>query len=359
MEKNLKMKVAVVLPRNMTFKESGATSIDLIVRDQVLHSSYGKTSIVIGPQIDDPYSDINYHGVNGKSQSHLNQAYLDEIRRYKPDIVVVHQYPKTAYSMAKNLPSTPIILYRHGLIKPRTNKVSKMWKIREFKPISKIIFVSEFIKSEFLNDFSTLNSKCVVIGNAIDTNFWRPAKIKENRICFVGRALIEKGIIELIEGFRKLDLPDWQLDIVVTVSTSREIEFFKRIQQKITEADQIELMSNQTINEVQELLSRAKITTLPSIVREGFPRSIMESMSCGCATITSKSGGTPEVVGSSAILLDKVTSDSIFEKLDLLIKHPNQIESWGVSARNHAVQHLGINSHIKKYDAELSSCVND
>ena len=85
----------------------------------------------------------------------------------------------------------------------------------------------------------------------------------------------------------------------------------------------------------------------------------MESMSCGCATIASKSGGTPEAVGSSAILLDKVTSDSIFEALDSLTKHPNQIESWGASARNHAVQNLGINSHIKKYDAELSSCVND
>ena len=353
------MKVAVVLPRNMTFKESGATSIDLIVRDQILHSNYGKTSIVVGPQIDNPFSEIKYHGVNGKSQSQLNQAYLDEIRRYNPDIVIVHQYPKTAYILAKNLPSTPVILYRHGLIKPRTNKVSKVWKIREFNPISKIIFVSEFIKSEFLNDFSTLNSKCVVIGNAIDTNFWQPAEIKVNRICYVGRALIEKGIIELIEGFRKLNLPDWKLDIVVTVSTSREIEFFKRIQQEIIETDQINLMPNQTINEVQASLSRSKIATLPSIVREGFPRSVMESMSCGCATIASKSGGTPEAVGSSAILLDKVTSDSIFEALDSLTKHPNQIESWGASARNHAVQNLGINSHIKKYDAELSSCVND
>ena len=359
MEKIHKMKVAVVLPRNMTFKESGATSIDLIVRDQVLHSSYGKTSIVIGPQIDNPFSEINYHGVNGKSQSQLNQAYLDEIQRYEPDIVIVHQYPKTAYLLAKNLPPTPVILYRHGLIKPRTSKISKMWKIRQFKPISKIIFVSEFIKSEFLTDFSALNSKCVVIGNAIDTNFWRPAETKESRICYVGRALIEKGIIELIEGFRILNLPDWQLDIIVAVSTDREIEFFKRIQQEIIETDQINLMSNLTINEVQESLSRSKIATLPSIVREGFPRSVMESMSCGCATIASRSGGTPEVVGSSAILLNNVTSDSIFKALDSLTKHPDQIESWGASARNHAVQHLGINSHIKKYDAELSSCVNN
>ncbi len=352
------MKIAVVLPRNMTFTESGATSIDLIVRDQVQNSTYNNTSIVVGPKNQNPFPRIDYKGVTGNSQRQLNHAYLNEIQQFNPNIIVVHQYPMTAHFLAKKLPSIPVVLYRHGLTKPRTNWLSQLRKLQQFKPVAKIILVSEFIKGEFLKDFPTLKSKCTVIGNAVDTNFWKPAETKENIISYVGRALIEKGIIELIQGFQSLNLDDWVLELAVTVSTKREIEFFQQIQQKIISENRINLRSNLTAIEVQDLLSRSKIATLPSIVREGFPRSVVEAMSCGCATVTSTSGGTPEAVSSSAILLDDVNPDSISDTLNLLTKDPSQIQIWSERARKHAEQYLGLNSHIKKYDSVLEACVN-
>lgn len=353
------MKVAVVLPRNMNFTEFGATSIDLIVKDQIQGSAYSNSSIVVGTEIQNPFDEVDYRGVAGHTQRRLNLAYLEAIQRFSPSIIVVHQFPKTASLLAKKFPTIPVILYRHGLTKPRSGRFSRFRKIHQYKPISKFIFVSNFIKSEFLKDFPSLNSKCAVLGNAIDTEQWKPAAIKENKICYVGRALVEKGIIELIQGFKKLNFPNWTLDLIVTVSTTREKRFFQQIQQEIGESKQINLQANLTTHEVREQLSLSKIATLPSIVKEGFPRSVVEAMSCGCATIASTSGGTPEVTGSAAIMLDNVTPDTISHALNSLISEPNKLQSWSEKARNHAKLHLGLNTHIKKYDAILASCVID
>ena len=350
------MKVVVILPRNMAFTDSGATSIDLIVRDQVQHSTFSDSSIVVGPQVQTPFDGIDYRGLTGNNQRQLNQSYLNEIQRIKPNIVVVHQYPKTACLLASKLPSLPVILYRHGLTKPRNNWFSRFRKFQQFKPVSKIIFVSEFIKSEFLRDYPTLTSKCEVLENAINTEFWKPSETKENIICYVGRALKEKGVIELIKGFQNLDSPDWGLELVVTVLTTREHEFYRQIKHEISGDQRITLRTNLSTNEVRELLSRSKIATLPSIVKEGFPRSVIEALSCGCATIASTSGGTPEVTGSAAKLLDVVTPDAILDTLNSLINDPVQIKNWGGKARKHAVKYLGIDSHIKKYDAILTTC---
>jgi len=91
---------------------------------------------------------------------------------------------------------------------------------------SKIIFISAALNRTFLNHpsiksiKSRLLSKILVIGNGID-NFWlsnlkQQAKLKPNKILYIGRFDGNKNTLSLIEGVLKLksEFPDLKLDLV-------------------------------------------------------------------------------------------------------------------------------------------------
>jgi len=352
------MKVAVVLPRGMVFSETGATSIDLVVRDQIQNSQYSQTSYVIGVDVTKPFEEIDYRPILPQGQKQLNVAYLEQIKKDLPDVIVVHQYPQTAAFLAQHLPKVPVILYRHGLLKKRASWASKFIKQFQFRKLARIIFVSDFIKDAFLDDFPIYKSRCTTIHNSVDTNYWTPAVEKKQSICFAGRARQDKGILELILAFQSLPKNDWELDLVLAVQTDAERAFFGYVEHQLKDAKNIFLRKNLKSHEVRDVFASAKIAALPSIVKEGFPRAVVEAMSSGCATIATHSGGTPEAVGPAGILLEEATSENIGEVLSDLVSHPEEVKRWGRRARLHAVNHLDLKVKAVEYDAVLSSYMN-
>ena len=344
------MKIAYILPRGMSFSENGATSIDLVVRDQVLNSKFRDDSTVIGQTISKPFAGLKYLGIEGTNQRQRNNGYLACVRSQLPDIVVVHQYPNTASFLARKLPDIPIVLYRHGLFRPRTGWLTKQLKKNQFRPIAAMVFVSRFIQSKFLQDYPQFRERNIVINNAIDTEVWKPASQKENRICFAGRARQDKGILELIEGYRNLPKTNWKLELILAVTNKTEREFYERVHQLVATEKTINLHSNIPTENVRDAFARAKIAVLPSIVSEGFPRTVVEALATGCVTIATRSGGTPEAVGSVGILLEYATPIAIRESLNSLIKQPDKLESLSKKSRDHAVKHLNIKLQIAQLD---------
>ncbi|KZK87651.1 Spore coat protein SA [Pseudovibrio sp. W64] len=352
------MKIAVVLPRGMVFSETGATSIDLVVRDQIQNSQYNQTSYVVGVDVTEPFEGIDYRPILPLGQRQLNKAYLEQIKKDVPDVVVVHQYPQTAAYLAQHLHKVPVILYRHGLLKKRAGWASKLIKQFQFRKLARIIFVSDFIRDAFLEDFPSCKARCTTINNAVDTNYWAPSVEKKKSICFAGRARQDKGILELILAYQSLPESEWELDLVLAVQTDAERAFFGYVEHQLKDAKNINLRKNLRSNEVREVFASAQIAALPSIVKEGFPRAVVEAMSSGCATITTRSGGTPEAVGSAGILLEKTTPEVISKALLGLISHPDEIVQWGRRARLHAINHLDLKVKAVEYDAVLSSYLN-
>ena len=95
---------------------------------------------------------------------------------------------------------------------------------------------------------------------------------------------------------------------------------------------------------------------ISSIVKEGFPRAVVEAMACGCATVATSSGGTPEAIGSHGILLDEATQETIKHALYELVHDPERIDRLGRAARAHAIDNLDINAKAIEYDSLLRKC---
>ncbi|MTI18201.1 glycosyltransferase [Rhodobacteraceae bacterium RKSG542] len=348
------MKVAVVLPRGMNFSAVGATSIDLVTRDLIENSSYKANCLVIGEAVPDPFKALNFKGIEAKSQKQFDRQCIKALKEFEPKVIVVHQYPETANTIAKSFEGTKVVLYRHGLLKKRSGKIDRFFKGLVFKHLSHIVFVSEFIRQQFLEDYPSLTGRTLVINNAVDVEFWRPAEIKSNTAVYVGRCRRDKGIFELVEGFKKVEISGWKLQLVVAVQTDEEKALFKILSQAVEGEPSISISKNLSSDAVRDVLAEAKIAVLPSIVREGFPRAVVEAMACGCAVIATNRGGTPEAAGDCAILLDEPTPSVIAKALQELSANEAHLAELAEAGRERIATKLRIQTIAKDYDQFLA-----
>lgn len=361
------MKVAVVLPRGMHFSPKGATSIDIVARDLMLASRHRGTSYIIGQEVDAPFDDLDFRSISFSSQKDAARAIVDKLKQDLPDVIVVHQHPETAAHVARALPQVPTVLHRHGLLKVKSNPVARWFKKRQFTPFKKIIFVSDFIRQSFLVQYPTLASKTEVVFNGVDTDFWAPAATKTKDIVFVGRAREDKGLFPLLEAFNSLkeatesgagdESADWRLKLILGVQTDTEKALEADIRAACAGSDKIDILTNEPSERVRDHLASASIAALPSIVREGFGRVIVEAMACGCVTLATKQGGAIESGGEAALLLDTPTAPDFTQRLTQtladLIQDEQKLQQHFRLGREHVIQNFTLSAVAQHYDSVL------
>ncbi|MCV6545797.1 MAG: glycosyltransferase family 4 protein [Cohaesibacter sp.] len=347
------MTIAIVLPRAMVFSPKGATSIDLVAKDLLLHSQLKGQTVVYGPDVEEPFEGFDFVGLKASNQRQRDRELVEHLKSQKPSCVVVHQYVQTAELIASKLPNSRVILHRHGLLKKRKNALARFVKSRSYRKLSNIVFVSNFIRGSFLEDFPGLNNRSEVINNGVDTEFWRPLRDKKQQVSYVGRAREDKGILGLIKGFRQANVSDWRLKLVCAVQTQAEHEFFQSVKALIRDSDAIDLVSNYSAEEVRDCLAESLVAISPSIVKEGFPRAVVEAMSCGCATLATLSGGTVEAVGDAAYILEDSNPNTLASAFEELLSDSAWVAELGLEARQHACTALEIRDISRAYDTIL------
>ncbi|WP_417688643.1 glycosyltransferase family 4 protein [Roseibium sp.] len=352
------MKVAVVLPRGMRFSPDGATSIDIVAHDLICASRFRSSTYVIGEQNEAPFEDVDFRPVATGRPSFVAREVVAELAFDRPDVIVVHQHPETAARIARGVPGIPVLLHRHGLLKESRGFLSRWRKERQLSQMAGIIFVSDFIRQSFLAQFPKLANRTGVIFNAVDTALWHPSTEKRKEVVYVGRARQDKGILPLIAAFKTLTNPDWCLKLILGVQTDTEAAFFAEVESRTANSSKIELLKNEQSAAVQDHLARASIAALPSIVREGFPRAVVEAMACGCAVVATRQGGTPEAAGDAAILLETPDASDFTARLSETLKDLTMdrdlLGEMCSKARAHALSNLGIEAVARSYDDLLS-----
>jgi glycosyltransferase involved in cell wall biosynthesis len=173
--------------------------------------------------------------------------------------------------------------------------------IINFVHIDKIIAVSQFVKSSISRELGFWwKPKVVVVYNSIDVNLFKPASEKVERIPYsifcIAHLIKEKGIHDLIIAISKLS-EEYKNKVSLTIAGDGMYK------QKLIElsshyglAEKVHFVGN--INNQDEQMRRHEICVVPSLWKEAFGYTNVESMASGCILLASEIGGIPEIINN-------------------------------------------------------------
>lgn len=245
------------------------------------------------------------------------------LKRIKPDIVHVHT-PVAAVlgRIAAKLAKVDNIIYTaHGFYF-HEGMSAKKYKL--FFNIEKYIgrFFTNHIFTQSIEDFNVAkdnkflknNKNYLHISNGIDTtkrfnfelknaqqmdNFKKNLGIKDEEmvITYVGRLVKEKGILDLLEAFVKLESNvNAKLIIIGKISDSERDQSLSSTINSLNSNPRI--IFTGSVTNVEDYLYISDVFVLPSY-REGMPRSIIEGMAMKNAIIATNIRGSREEVDNN------------------------------------------------------------
>lgn len=184
--------------------------------------------------------------------------------------------------------------------------------IQELVKCKALLTVSEFVKRQICVDYPELeNANIKVVKNGIDNKLFKKLdcdtqkKIRESLgyseedivFVYVGRLSPEKGVIELIRAFNKLNLINKKLLLVGCSYQGEQRKSFyeKQVDDEIkVNSTSISKLGYVENNEVNQLYNMANITVIPSVVGDAGPLNLLEAMATEAVIVASNKGGIPE-----------------------------------------------------------------
>ncbi len=317
-------------------------------------------------------NDLSLYGFNPKVNYLL---YLTSIKQLitemnpKPQLIEVEFDLNLAYDIAKEFHNIPVSLVNHiDLIK--SSPVKNIKTFLKLWHISGLIFVSHFFHKHFLKYFFFLKSKAYVVHNSyghvseLDYN-----TEKKNQIIFLGRANYRKGIKEYIQAISAFlaDNQNWQGLIIGSFEKKREEEYFAtlienpQIQALITKG-QLHIKTNIPNKDALKALMNAKIAVFPTIAKhhkEGIPLVALEAALAKCLIISSTSGGYPEINPFEETLLNRVSKNSILEKLITYTSNPAKMQEQQNKQYNFIKENFSLEKQTLEFDNIRSEIVDN
>jgi len=264
--------------------------------------------------------------------------------------------------IAAKLAGVPLIIYtahgfyfHEGMSRAKYNTILKIEKYLA-KYFTDFIFTQseEDGKTALENHFIDKN-KILTISNGVDTQgSFNPINIEREKIdeiykefnferndkiiTFVGRLVKEKGVMDLLEAFNRINFNDEtkvKLLIVGDIEQSeRDRDTIKKLEKY---SDNPNVIFTGHRDDINSILYITDVFCLPSY-REGMPRSIIEAMAMECAVVaTDIRGSKEEVVDGKTGFLVPVNSINILnDKIKKLIEDEKLLQEMKIDGRRRA-----------------------
>ncbi|MDB2390206.1 glycosyltransferase family 4 protein [Alphaproteobacteria bacterium] len=326
-------RIDLLLPSKERFTPDNAGAIAGVVHDLAISSATPDVFHIYGTAVENAFSDVNFTGLKAQKSLFQGQnigfanAYLNHIAtKNAPDIVEVHSRCNVARHLAKKNAALNVILYLHN--DPRTMKGAKTVTERRFllDNMAAVICISDYIRACFLDGIGDQHPKAHIVGVARNGAYrWITIKPKKEPIILLaGRMVPEKGILECAEAVANVlpDFPEWRL----VIAGARHFEKAKRgsYEDKIAKAiaplgSRAEMLGFIPIKEMRDLQMRAAIAACPSLWNEPISKVVLESLAAGCALLTTRRGGIPEVAEGRALIVDHPNVSTFSKALTTLV----------------------------------------
>lgn len=202
--------------------------------------------------------------------------------------------------------------YRYFIKNPKQKEMMQ----RALNNCNNIISVSKGLKQEI--ESLTWKNNISVIENGIDisrNNVKKFEKSKKFKFVFVGSLIVEKGIYELVESFKKLFNKNQNIELYI-IGNGIEKHNLKALLNNKPKLP-IFLLGSLSNDDVIKKISEKDCLVLPSY-KEGFGRVLIEMLQFGKPVISTYSGGPEYIINKSNGLL--VEPKSIIELEEAMFK---------------------------------------
>ena len=234
------------------------------------------------------------------------------------------------------------------------NSLSDFFRFTLFGLAADYIVPNSYMQYNFIKEhYPNLIKNVKVITNFVDTDIFKPSKIKrerDNTILCVGRVFPQKNVLMFIEAIKELKKK--RLDFKVKWYGLDEGEYAESCKRKVEEFGlDNEFVFCGATNNIKEQYLLADFLCLPSLY-EGFPNVVCEAMSCGLPVVCSKVCDNPKLIEDSqnGFLFDPNNTYDMADKLNILLNLPDdEYRKMQERNRGKALELFSKEGFINKY----------
>lgn len=252
----------------------------------------------------------------------------------KPSLITVYHLPETPYyqkyaSLMQKLYYKIVYLYHH----------------RALKNTNVVVCTSQYTKKqlEIIHGYK----KAVVIYCGVDTNLFRPMKVKKEKfginkektiLIYTGNLIKRKGADLLPEIMKKLGN-----NFVLLMTAGMR-------NQTIKKGKNIIFLGRFPFKKLVEVYSVSDILVFPTRL-EGFGYTVAEAMACGKPVVTTNCSSLPELIidGKGGFLCEIDNVDDFVEKIRILARDENLRKRMGIFNRKRILENFTLDVMGKKY----------
>ena len=357
-------KIAYVLLRNAHFGPRLAASVELCVRDLILHSRHARSTLVVCPPVDEPFEGVEIETVpDAPVSGNLGKAWgvARLLRRRGVDLAIVENHLPVAAFIALTS-GARVILQTHAYVKAPSSALDGAFRRQEMCRLSGFAFVSEYALGRFRADFPGLRPLQRAVPNGLDMQVWSAAKPKDPSILCVGRALRHKGHIEAMAAITRAlaSRPQWSARFMVSdpVAADREPETVQALRDAAEGFNgRIRVDSNVPYAEVKAAWERAAVGMVLTTGPEPFGRTALEAMASGAALITSARGGLAEICGPCAVTVEPSDAHGVAKALGQLLDEPERRAELARTGRKRVEALFDIRTIARQMDEFIDACL--
>jgi glycosyltransferase involved in cell wall biosynthesis len=234
----------------------------------------------------------------------------------------------------------------------RSKFLNKEYKLkqREYGLADYMITLSEFAKQSYVRN-GIDPEKIFVVNLGVDIELFSPKVNYDEQsfeILFVAGVRFLKGIRDLVEVFKRLNLPDSKLTIVggggdalayVRSNVSENISYVTYLEH----------------NELKLIYQRASVFVLPSYM-DSWGQVVVEAMACGLPVIISDNTGSKDIVepGYNGFVIKVGNQRDLEEYILYFYSNRAELTRMGRNARK-AVEKVTLDNYCKRVNEVLTN----
>ena len=234
--------------------------------------------------------------------------------------------------------SVPLAGIRHACYRSsmlQTTGVATMLAVHRglrtwHKVVDRYIALTEFSKEKFVAGGLPRNKISVKPNFLFEDPGSRNKNIVGDYVLFAGRLSEEKGIIDVIEGWKRL------ADIPLVVAGDGKL--FEQLQSQINAhklKDVVTLVGWVDDQELNKLIRRSRFVLYSSKLYENYPMIIVESRANAVPVVATHQGVAKSLIRnySDGLFVKPNDKQDFVEKVSWAWEHPDEMRSMGIAAR--------------------------